>query len=249
MGKQSGGTKVVSRKITVDNEWDGSLLHGDSIQIKASDRIASGTYKRALKAITEDMEKRGFPKDVIGDVKIILEPNLHTKRGGESRGNTIEIQVMAEDLNNHYKDGAKVIMEKVYHEIGHQIHQKYFPRWTAGAVNGRIGDGTDHYERSPREAFARAFAAKVLNTPKITSIAEIISHAKKSADENKHVYPIDKDAYKEKVRRINEKEGRYAIRKDPKTGAYTLRVWMGEKMVGVKGGQLVTIAENRKPKK
>lgn len=251
MSKSSGGTRNNTgdsiQNLTVDNEWDGSVLHGEEIRLKASDKIASRTYERAVKAILEDMEKRQFPKDVVGNVTMILEANLHTKRGGQSYGNTIEVQVMADDLNFHYSDGAKAIMEKVYHEIGHQIHQKYFPRWTAGAVNGNIGDGTDRYNRSPRESFARAFADKVLKTSKITSIADIISYAKKAADSDKRNYPVDKKAYKEKIKRINEKIGRYAIRKDPNTGAYTRKVWMGDKMVGVRGGKLVTIAENKRP--
>ena len=239
--------------MTVDNEWDGSVLSNEGeIQVKEAFDINRVTYKRALKVIQEDLEKRGFPMDIVGNLPIYLRANLHIPEGGhyvEGR-HIIEMQVKKGDFGHFMNKYGEIdnlpLLQRLYHEIGHAIHNMYFPRWTQGDTNYSTDFASKGYNKSPKEAFANRFANAILSRKKVGDIKSIIREVKKSVDSDSSLNPISKTAYKDKFKEINEKKYAKHWKKDA-NGAYTKFEWIGTKLRGVKNGKLYTVAENKMP--
>lgn len=239
--------------MTVDNEWDGSILNNEGdIQIKAAFDINKVTYQRALKVLQEDLEKRGFPMDIVGNLPIYLRANLHIDENGHYTASThvIEMQVQKRDfghfITKHGKIDNEPLLRRMYHEIGHAIHYIYFPRWSQGDTNYTTDPASKGYNKSPKEAFANRFADAILSRKTVGDIKTIIREVKKSVDKDSSLNPISKTAYKDKFAKVNEGKYHKHWKKDS-NGAYSKFEWKGEKLRGVKNGKFYTIAENKKP--
>lgn len=239
--------------MTVDNEWDGSILSNEGeIQMKAAFDINRVTYKRALKVLQEDLEKRGFPMDIVGNLPIYLRANLGIKEGGHysADDNIIEIQVKKSDFGHFLNKLGKIdnlpLLHRFYHEMGHAIHYMYFPRWSRGDTNYSTDPGSKGYVKSPREAFANRFADAILKRDKVGDIKSLIREIKKNVDNDSSLNSISRTAYKDRFAKVNEGKYHKHWKRDA-NGAYSQFEWKGVKVRGVRNGKFYTIAENKKP--
>ena len=269
MAKASGNTRRVSSSA---DEWDGTFASGGGkITFRIDARLQHITKQnpgnidpskfmkerekilkereRVLKMqqqLEAELDKRNFPLDVIGQVDVILVDADRVKgRAGVSKPFSDMIEVMRVK-KGYDKDTVDVLL----HEIGHKIHQRLFPRWTAGDTEYDSYDtNSPMYRKSPQERFANLFAQKVKAMSDVggrTGLKKIIREVKSQVDNEVRegkLNPIDVNALEGRIKRINEKKAELRIR----TGedGRGVKVYIQQKLVAVRNGKLVTLAKNR----
>lgn len=255
MGKGSGSSRNIDKTHKKESalkdgldDWDGSVLHGQgNIDIRlgtVANELAKGSKKKndaiaVRDAILKDMTNRGFPLDVIGSVTIAIGPKGSiTGEGGHSVNDSIEVIVSSSTEN---------AIRTAYHEIGHQIHDKYFPKWSQGDVMYDASDKqSTKYHKSAKEAFANRFRDEVLKRSKIKNIASIIRKVKKSVDDdvaNGKLNPIDIESWKAAYSKVNASRPRAHLLKRTSGIGYD-KVYIEKKIKKVQGGKIVVVAKS-----
>lgn len=211
--------------------------------------------KKMQKNLEDELEKRGFPMDAFGQINVtLLDKGTYTSRGGVSKmfSDSIEVQRRPK---NYSKDNLDTLL----HEIGHKVHERLFPRWTAGDTKYESTNKSTNpnYLHSPREAFANRFAARVKAASNIggrEGLAKIIREVKASVDADVNsgkLNPIDMQHFDEVIKRVNEKKAIKVYRSKERQGMKMVRLpkmqpfYKQDVVKVIKGGKIIEVAKNK----
>lgn len=244
---------VKSGNNKIGDDFDGKLASSGQLQVqKAQINPSSAAESKRIAevemALNDYLKDIGFPLDILGDVKIYVEPPRKGVRKGnyEDKNRTIAIGAFKKD--GSAKADIQAAKETLLHELGHAVHHLYYPRWSYGDVNYSIeGKG---YGFSPREAFANIFKTKCKQAAKKGKlsrevVSRIIRDTKKEVDADNKLNHIDYNHFDKVINEVKNTKVREKWKTNNTTHKMEKVKEKKRQILGVKNGKIYVIAENK----